>query len=221
MNGNTEIPNQPKIIDKRSLSDQIFIHVKRMILTGELKAGERIPEARIGSQFGVSRTPIREALRRLEQYGLVVIKPRSYAQVAGMVPSEVDQVADVRASIEELSARLLASCAEESDFEALAGLAERCSERLDKGDMAGAFEADSALHLAMAERCGNPYVHDTMQRLDARIQLSRLVRCGTREHVRNAIRQHGPLLAAIRRHDPEEAGRLMRAHVRTMAPEVH
>jgi DNA-binding GntR family transcriptional regulator len=207
-------------IDRRSLADQIFAHIKRMILTGELKAGERIPEARIGALFGVSRTPMRESLRRLEQYGLIHIKPRSYAEVVGIEDREVDQVAEVRASIESLSARLLAAVATDADLEVLAKLTDICLQRVEQHDLAGAFEVDSEFHCEIARRCGNPYVAEIMQRLDARIQLARLVRCGTAEHVQNAIRQHGPLLAAIRRHDTEEAGRLMRAHVRTMAPEV-
>jgi DNA-binding GntR family transcriptional regulator len=84
--------------------------------------------------------------------------------------------------------------------------------------MGRAFELDSQFHLAIAKACGNPYVHGIMQRLDARIQLSRLVRCGTMEHVRGAIAQHARLVDSFRSHDAEQASSLMMAHVMLMAP---
>ena len=58
-------------LNENSLADQVFLHVKRMILSQQLKGGDRIPEGKIASTFGVSRTPIREALRKLQEFGLV------------------------------------------------------------------------------------------------------------------------------------------------------
>jgi DNA-binding GntR family transcriptional regulator len=65
-------------IHRQSLSGQVYCYIKRLILSGEIRGGERIPEEKVAQQFGVSRTPIREALSRLEEYGLIQIKPRSY-----------------------------------------------------------------------------------------------------------------------------------------------
>lgn len=206
-------------IERRSLSDQIFGHIKKLILSGELAAGERVPEARIGELFGVSRTPMREALRRLEQYGLIRIKPRSYAEVVTMEAEEIDQIAEVRSHVEALSARLLARRATEQDCSVLARLAGECEELLQSGDMAAAFERDSEFHLEVAERCGNPYVFEIMQRLDSRIQLSRLVRCGTQDHVARALKVHHALVDAFRHHAVEEAVSIMGEHVQSMTPE--
>jgi DNA-binding GntR family transcriptional regulator len=205
-------------IERRSLADQIFAHIKRMILSGELGAGERVPEARIGEHFGVSRTPMREALRRLEQYGLVHIKPRCYAEVVRMADEEVDQIAQVRAQVEGLSARLLAERATAEDCAALRVHAAACMRLLEGGDMGAAFEEDSELHLDIARRCANPYVFDIMQRFDARIQLARMVRCGTHEHVLSAVKEHDVLLDAFERNAAGEAEELMKRHVGLMAP---
>ena len=68
-------------LQRRSLSEQVFQHIRRMILSEELHGGQRIPEERIAQTFGVSRTPIREAMRKLEKVGLVKIVPRSHAEV--------------------------------------------------------------------------------------------------------------------------------------------
>ena len=68
-------------INKESLSDKVYALVKHQILSGELTGGMVISEEQLAQQFGVSRTPIREAIRRLSEYGLVIIKPRSHAMV--------------------------------------------------------------------------------------------------------------------------------------------
>ncbi|MBD3240970.1 MAG: FCD domain-containing protein [Chitinivibrionales bacterium] len=207
-------------IEHRSLADQVFAHVKRLILSGELKAGQRVPELRIAEELGVSRTPIREAIRRLEQYGLVHIKPRSFAEVAAMDPAEVDQLAEVRAQVECLSARLFAARATAQDCTALRVIAAECRELLLSGDLAGAYEKDSEFHLEIAERCGNAYVFDIMERLDARIQLARLVRCADYEHVLGAVEEHARLIDAFARRATAEAVSFMSSHVKLMAPDI-
>ncbi len=90
----------------RAWLNRFYHYIKRLILSGKLKGGEKIPEEKIAQQFGVSRTPIREALRRLEEYGLVYLKPRSYAEVISFSPKDAEQVACIRAQLEMLSARL-------------------------------------------------------------------------------------------------------------------
>ncbi|MDO8944225.1 MAG: GntR family transcriptional regulator, partial [Desulfobacterales bacterium] len=75
-------------IHRQSLSEQVYHYIKRLILSGEIRGGEKIPEEKVAQRFGVSRTPIREALSRLEEYGLIQIKPRSYAEVVALEPHE-------------------------------------------------------------------------------------------------------------------------------------
>ena len=81
-----------------------------------LKGGKRIPEEKVAQQFGVSRTPIREALRRLEEYGIIRVKPRSYAEVVGLSPKEARHISIVRAELETLSVRLLTEIGTDEDF---------------------------------------------------------------------------------------------------------
>ena len=83
-----------------SLSDQAYQYIKGLILSGEIKGGERIPEEKVGQSLGVSRTPIREALKKLSEYGLVHIKPRSYAVVINLEKEEAIQINEIRALLE-------------------------------------------------------------------------------------------------------------------------
>jgi len=185
-------------------------------MTCALKGGERIPEERIAGEFGVSRTPIREAMRRLAEYGLVVLKPRSWAEVVTIDVAEAEHIAEVRASLESLGVRLLAARATPDDGAALRRLADECGTLVEAGDVGAVFEKDSELHLEIAQRSGNACLVEFMERLDAKVQLCRLARCLTLEHVTDAVAQHAPLIEAICRHDAAEAERLVAAHARNL-----
>lgn len=199
--------------DQLSLSDKVHHYIKDLILAGELKAGERVPEIRVAERFGVSRTPIREALKRLEEYGLIYTKPRSYAEVASLPVEEAGNVARVRASLETLSVKLLAECGTREDFDYLDSLAEQCSELIARGDVAETFEKDSELHLEFARRSRNMHLYELFEKFDAKVQLLRLVLHLSHEELRGFIGQHKGIIEAIRDRDPELAQQRMEDHI--------
>ena len=206
------VADSRELLERRSLADQVFAHIKKMVLSGELRGGERVPEDRIGAVFGVSRTPIREALRRLADYGLVRIVPRSYAEVVALAPADVAKIAEVRAALESLAGRLLAERATDEDVAALRELHGQCRDLLDAGDVAGLFEKDSELHLEIARRSGNPFLLEMMLRLDATVQLGRLQQDRSSDYLLHRIAEHGPAIEAIARRDGDEAARLLGDH---------
>jgi DNA-binding GntR family transcriptional regulator len=200
-------------IEKRSLAEQVYRHIKRMILSGELQAGVRVPEERIAGEFGVSRTPIREALHRLAVLGLITIKPRSYAEVVKINTEEADQIAVVRGQLEILAVRLLAEKAGEDDCQALRRSAKECIELLAQGDVAGFFEKDSEFHLEIARRSGNRYLAELMEQLDPKVQLFRLARCTTTKKIKANAMFHDKIVEAICRNDVSGAAKLIEQHV--------
>lgn len=208
-------------IERQSLADQVSEYIKRLILSGELQGGEKVPEERVAQQFGVSRTPIREALRRLEEYGLIYIKPRSYAIVRQLEPDEADQVACVRAQLEILSARLLAESGQQEDFDVLEELAQECDDLLLTDDLASVFEKDSQLHLEIARRTGNQHLYEIFEKLDAKVQLLRLVVHLPVNILREFVGQHHRIIAAMRRHDSSLAESLMNIHIMGQLDHYH
>ncbi len=201
-------------IEKRSLAEQVYRHIRRMILSGELPAGERIPEERIAAEFGVSRTPVREALHRLAVLGLITIKPRSYAQVVKIDTDEADQIAAVRGQLEILAVRLLADKATEQDSQALKRAAKDCLNLLAQGDIAGFFEKDGEFHLEIARRCGNRYLVELMEQLDPKVQLFRLARCTTAKKIKANALFHDKIVDALCKNNVPAAVKLMEQHVR-------
>lgn len=201
-------------IEQRSIAEQLYTRIKHMILAGEIKAGEPILEEKIAQDFGVSRTPVREALKRLETYGLVQMRPRSRAEVIQFEGKhEARKLALVRARIEALVVELLAESANQSDCLGLRDVMITCEDSLASGDVAEIFERDSALHLEMARRTGNQYLYDILERLDAKIQLYRISTCVTLEKITEDVRQHRHILDAICEGNAQKAVALMDSHI--------
>ena len=207
------IDNVTYEIHRQSLSEQVYQYIKRLILSGEILGGERIPEEKVAKQFGVSRTPIREALSRLEDYGLIRIKPRSYAVVVALDPREADQLAVIRAQLETLAVDLLTDCGTNDDFRALDLLAKECNALIAGGDIAAAFEKDSLLHLEIARRTGNRHLYEIYEKLDAKIQLLRLVLRLPLEKLVLYIKHHDEIILLMKKRDKKAAVALMKHHV--------
>lgn len=200
-------------IQRQSLSEQVYNYIKRMILSGELKGGDRIPEREVAEKFGLSRTPIREALKRLEEYGLVKIKPRSFAVVVTLDPKEAEQIAVIRSQLETLAVGLLTDKGTAEDFEALEALAKECNELIAKGDKGATFEKDSQLHLEIARRTGNTHLYDIAEKIDAKIQLLRLIIQLPLEKLKTFVGHHDEIIDKMKNKDRELAVALMRRHI--------
>jgi DNA-binding GntR family transcriptional regulator len=200
-------------IHRQSLSEQVYGHVKRLILSGEIRGGEKIPEEKVAQQFGVSRTPIRGALHRLEEYGLVQIKPRSYAVVVALEPSEAGPLAVIRSQLETLAVSLLTDCGTDEDFRALDLLAQECNALIAEGDIAATFEKDSVLHLEIARRSGNRHLYEIYEKLEAKVQLLRLVLRLPLEELKRYVKHHDDIISSMKRRDKESAVARMKNHI--------
>lgn len=202
-------------LDPRSLSQEAYDHIKRLILSGTFKEGEKIPEERIAQILKVSRTPIREALRQLGQYGLVVIKPRSYAKVASVSREEAAQVAQVRAELEKMAARTLIRKATKKDLASLARISRKMHARLDAGQIAEALMLDGAFHLELVWRSGNSILYEVLERLDAKSQLirARTAARQTPEMLGRALVEHQRIIECLAAADEEQLLRCLERHI--------
>lgn len=203
----------PFEIDRQSITDRVYQHIKQLILSGYLKGGEKVPEERVAQQLKVSRTPIREALRRLEKYGLIYIKPRSYAVVVELRPEEAIQVAMIRLVLEKLACELLCAVVTGEDIRVLRNLARDCSRLLREGAKAEEFELDSAFHLEIARRTGNAHLYEVIERLDAKVQLLRLRQRTPIERLTEYVDQHEELINLMEARDCNGLCKLLENHI--------
>jgi DNA-binding GntR family transcriptional regulator len=199
--------------DMLSISDQVYTHIKKLILAGTLRGGERIPEKRVADLFKVSRTPVREAIRKLAEYGLVVLKPRSYAFVATISPEEARDISWVRLYLEKLSCRLFCGAGTPADLPQLYELSRKGREAIEAGDFAAAHEHDSALHLDIARLTGNRELLEMLSMLDAKLQLLRLKQHLPRPELSKYYAQHDQLLRLLGRKDLAGIDALLENHI--------
>jgi GntR family transcriptional repressor for pyruvate dehydrogenase complex len=145
------------------------------------------------------------------------MKPRGRAEVIQLDIQEAQKLAVARAQIECLVVEILAEHAHEADCQPLRQLAEVCESSLETGELAEIFERDSSLHLAMAHATNNQYLHEILERLDAKVQLYRVTTCLTLEKVSEDVKQHREILDAICDGDVTRAKEAMKAHVLGLA----
>jgi len=208
-----DILGQSGAIERLSISEQAYRHIKKLILSGELSGGERIPEKKVADLFKVSRTPIREAIRKLAEYGLVVIKPRSYAYVATIGTEEAEEISWVRLYLEKLSFRLFAASAGSSAYSSIYRIVEDCELANQRGDCAAAYEFDSALHLEIARETGNRELYAMLQRLDAKLQLLRLKQHLAKDSLAAYFSQHETLVRLLEKKDLAKIETLLEGHI--------
>ncbi len=200
-------------IVQRSLSDQVYSLLKEQILSGEVPAGTNISEEQLAQRFSVSRTPIREAIRRLAEYGLLDITPRSHVSVSTITDKEALDIAKVRVNLELLAIDSIDNASFGKYMQEIARHAADCQYAMSIGDRASVFEQDSLFHLSLVKASENKALYDICQRMDAKIQLLRIAQSLPEEQLGHYINQHVDIMSKLKANDKEGCKRLMREHI--------
>ncbi len=202
----------PKCI-QNSLSDQVYTMLKDQILSGQLRGGMKIPEESLAEQFGVSRTPIREAIRRLAEYGLITIKPRSHATVSLISEQEATDIARVRVTLEQLAIDSIDEASYTRNVKELSRYAADCQYAMGIGDRATVFEQDSLFHLALIRSSGNSALISICERLDAKIQQLRIAQNLPEDELSYYLGQHAQMMTLLKNGEKEACKRLLYEHI--------
>ena len=142
-----------------------------MILTGEIACGKRIPEDNLALRLGISRTPIREALRRLHGEGLITIYPKRFAEVISFSEEDVRNLGIIRLNQDVLAAQLAIYHGSNADFDRLHEMSERCSYYCAQDDLYEKIKADAEFHLMLSEISGNPLLYEMQEILYKKVSL--------------------------------------------------
>lgn len=205
------------VLERRgTLGASIYEQLKFDITHWVYRPGQRLIEEAIAERFGVSRTPIREALRRLEQEQLVVYVPQHGYSTAGLNLKELNGLYQVRIAVEELSVTLAVQARmEEGARRILQELYEMWEEEVEipSGGNPDFVYADEAFHEGLAFAGGNGYLHGTLKSLNERIRIIRITDFGSAERIEATYSQHAGILKAISEGEDLEARRRMRDHI--------
>ncbi len=201
-------------IVRESLADQVYNSIKNEILNGELKFGEKISEDSLAEQFGVSRTPIREALRRLTEYGLVVLAPRSHASISVISDDDAKDIADLRINLELFALDHIKEMGFSAMLPEISRHAADCQYSSSVGDRAKLFEEDSLFHQAIIKSTRNKALISAYERLDAKIQMLRVEQNESVNALSEYLNQHTMLIELLKNKEYEKAKALTIEHIK-------
>jgi len=195
------------------LRDLVFNTLRQAILKGELKPGERLMEIQLAEKLGVSRTPIREAIRKLELEGLVLMIPRRGAEVAKISHKSLQDVLEVRGALEELATDLACQRIDEEQLAALHKAEDSFKKAVATGTEMEIAEADEAYHDIIYNATGNKRLIQMINNLREQMYRYRLEYIKDEAQRGTLINEHEKILEAIRIRDIIRAKALMKEHI--------
>lgn len=149
----------------RPLREIVYEELRNLILTGKIKPGTRMMEIELAEDMGVSRTPIREAIRKLEKEGLVVIEPRKGAYASEVSVKDMEDILEVRANLEGLAAYLAAERMTDAEKKALDEVKEKFRQAVVEGNMADMISIDTKFHHMIVESSRNNHLIHMVEQL--------------------------------------------------------
>lgn len=202
-------------IGRRYLHDEVADQLRTLIISGELEPRSRVNEAALCQRFGISRTPLREAIKLLGAEGLLELLPNRGARVAAISLREVDEVLEVIAALEGAAGELACQRIDDAGVEAIAALHDTMVAHWAGGDVAGYFALNREIHESIMRASGNTELQALYRTLSGRIQRARYSAAKTPDQWTHAIRDHEEMVELLRKRDAEGLGALMRRHVRS------
>jgi DNA-binding GntR family transcriptional regulator len=205
---------------QRTLRNDVYEAIRRALISGELKPGERINEAEISRQMQISRAPIREAIRQLEQEGLLVNLPRRGTFVVSLTRADVEEVYTLRADIERRAVEQAIHHLNEAQYDTLENLYQQMLRAAEAGDLTELLEMDIQLHRTIIEAANWPRLRKIWESLQPQaLTLYTLLTVSEWSPLVHAQR-HEPLLAALRSGDAVAAGNAIHDHIMGVSERV-
>jgi len=204
---------ESKSLASPALYQQVAERLRSRIFAHELAPGAWIDESVLAEEFGISRTPLREALKVLASEGLVQLKPRRGAYVTAVSEQDLDEIYPVIALLEGHCARAAASRASDADLARLKAIHAKLERHAASGDADRFFEVNQDFHLALQELAGNRWLKQLIDDSRQFIKLTRRDSLNLEGRLKQSLAEHRALLDAILARNAVEAERLMHAHL--------
>ena len=202
----------PKL-NYKTLRQEVVDEIRQRILTGDFQAGERIKENEMAQQLGVSRGPVREALRQLEQEGLVVMIPRRGAQVANITEKDLNDVLEVRIALENVAIEKACARMTEEEMRRLWLAAKEFEHTIAEGNLVKLAEADVAFHEVIYQASDNKRLIQVLNNMREQIYRYRVEYLKEDESRNRLVKEHEKITRAIKERDVKAAQELSFEHL--------
>lgn len=200
-------------IRRTRLADQLVAHIRSLIVKEDLKPGSRIVEGDLCARLGVSRTPLREALKTLEGEGLIDFVPSRGAMVRATTDMDLHNLLEVLTGIEAFAGRLAADRASDAEIAAIAELHERMEREYARRDRPGYFATNLAIHSAIVLASGNPELIAIHEQMSTRSHRPRYSYSSDEAGWLAAMEEHRLMIAALKSRDGAALADILRRHI--------
>ncbi len=200
-------------ISRRPLHEELAERLRDLITTGELAPGEKIPELALCQRFGVSRTPLREALKVLASEGAVTLRPNRGSVVSVLTPEELEEVFPVMGALEALAGEIACQKITDEEIAKIAELHGRMVAHWKKRELQPYFRVNQAIHVAILDATGNETLKSVYRGLSGRIMATRYLANMSPDRWKQAVVEHEEILTAIRARDGKGLAQILRKHL--------
>ncbi|EPC01486.1 hypothetical protein L861_05450 [Litchfieldella anticariensis FP35 = DSM 16096] len=200
-------------IQHRNLYREVADRVRDLIERGELMPGERISEKELCESFGVSRTPLREALKVLASEGLVELLPNRGARVMRLTLKMVKDTYDLMSALEGLSGELACQHISDKEIDKICGLHERMLDHYRKRELQEYFQVNQQIHESILAASNNEVLQEMYNNLSQRVKRVRYSKQMTDTFWRQAVEDHENMIAALKKRDGPLLGQILRDHL--------
>ncbi|NLO93245.1 MAG: GntR family transcriptional regulator [Clostridiaceae bacterium] len=209
-----------KMDSYQPLRDVIFETLRKAIVTGEIKPGERLMEVSLAEQMGVSRTPVREAIRRLEAEGLVTMTPRKGTHVSHLSIKDIMDVLEVRTVLDKLATDLAAKRIQPVQIKSLEAAHKGFINCVEKNNIDGAVRKDVEFHDIIYAASGNPRLIAVATSLREHVYRFRVLYMKDNLIAENVLNEHEEILSALRKAESQKASVLAEEHIRNQMESI-
>ncbi|WP_457811849.1 GntR family transcriptional regulator [Sinorhizobium meliloti] len=203
----------PRPIRRTALHDTLVSHLRDMIIEGDLPPGTRLHEGQLGEQLGVSRTPLREAIKYLASEGLVELVPSRGAVVKRFSAKDVRDMLTVLQTLEELAGRLACEAATDAEIAEVRALHDEMVRRYEAGDRMQYYKLNQDIHSAIARLSGNAALADMHAMLQTRLKRIRFIGHEGPEKWAAAVAEHQEMIAALEARDKARLSEVLGLHL--------
>ena len=207
-------------ISRRYLHDEVADRMRELIQSGEMEPKARVNEGELTERFGISRTPLREAIKILATEGLLELLPNRGARVASISETEIEEMMEVLAGLEATAGDLACRTVSEEEIDAIQADHDAMVAAWKGGDEAGYFSRNRRIHEAIMAASRNAILTSLYQSLSGRIQRSRYSAHQTADQWARAVSEHERMIALLRARDGAALAVLMREHIRGKKPVI-
>ncbi len=199
--------------DYKPLREVIFNSLREAIIIGELRPGERLMEVQLAEKMGVSRTPVREAIRKLELEGLVDMIPRKGAHVAELSIKDIMDVLEVRASLDGLATSLAAERITDDELKELKHINGQFASYIEKENLNGSIKKDVEFHDIIYRASRNDKLISIINNLREQVQRFRVIYLKEYNNSKNLIKEHNDIFEAVSSRSMENARNIAKTHI--------